>query len=241
MSLQHEFSACSQQGQDGLLFEVFRHIKVSPEKYYIEFGARYPYMLNSALLRLTCGWRGLLMDPTPMFLSSVKRETVTPESVNQLFAKHGVPRFPDLLSLDLDSHEYWVWKAIDRARFLPRVVSVEATFGLQKVVTRHRDAPYIHVEGKPYHGASRRALLLLGRRLGYCLVASSCEHLIFVYCPLLNAADRDMALEQVATVCSLSSEQWEETEYASSMLDLERDPEERAWLHEPSELIPMPN
>jgi hypothetical protein len=36
---------------------------------------------------------------------------VTPKSVERLFAEHGMPDEPDLLSIDVDRRDYWIWEA----------------------------------------------------------------------------------------------------------------------------------
>ena len=45
-------------------------------------------------------------------LASVHKEFVTQENVNDLFAKYSVPREFDLLSIDIDGNDYWVWQAL---------------------------------------------------------------------------------------------------------------------------------
>ena len=96
-----------------LLYEVFRHIKVSPRRFAVEFGARKPNVLNSAHLREHCGWQTLLLDPFPNANGTgwgkVHKEMVTPENINRIFAKYDVPRVFDMLTLDDDSNEYWAW------------------------------------------------------------------------------------------------------------------------------------
>jgi hypothetical protein len=49
---------------------------------------------------------------------------VKPVNVNELFIKYGIKNEFDFLSIDIDSNDYWVWKALDN-KYRPRVVSVE--------------------------------------------------------------------------------------------------------------------
>ena len=53
----------------------------------------------------------------------VRQAFVDAENVNSLFAQYGVPKQFDLLSIDIDGNDYWVWKAIED--FTPRVVVIE--------------------------------------------------------------------------------------------------------------------
>ena len=53
------------------------------------------------------------------------KEWISAEGINALFEKHGVPNDIDLLNIDIDYNDYWVWRAIDETRFSARVVVVE--------------------------------------------------------------------------------------------------------------------
>ena len=62
----HEWQASnsthySQLGQDGVIEELFNRIGVT-NKFFVEFGARMPWQLNSAYLRFHKNWQGLMMD-----------------------------------------------------------------------------------------------------------------------------------------------------------------------------------
>ena len=48
---------------------------------------------------------------------------VEPDTVEALFAGAGVPEEPDVVSIDVDGNDYWIWRALER--FRPRVVIVE--------------------------------------------------------------------------------------------------------------------
>jgi len=100
---------------------------------------------------------------------------VTPSNINHLLLVHGYSGAFDLLSIDIDSHDYWVWKAI---RATPRVVVIEynPSFGPDLSVTipyspEDREFRYdAKFRGGIYHGASLRALTALGTEKGYSLV-----------------------------------------------------------------------
>jgi hypothetical protein len=80
-----------------------------------------------------------------------------------------VPPEFDLLSIDVDGNDYWIWKAIDG--YHPRVVVIEYNifFGptVRKTIPYNAD---FHWDKTPYHGASLAALQKLGREKGYTLV-----------------------------------------------------------------------
>ena len=82
----------------------------------------------------------------------------------------------DLLSIDIDGNDYWIWKAIEAVD--PRVVAIEynASLGprdpLICVYKPEFDARAMHPSGW-YHGAALTALTRLANRRGYALVG--CE------------------------------------------------------------------
>jgi hypothetical protein len=85
-----------------------------------------------------------------------------------LFARFGVPQNFDLLSIDLDGNDFWVWRAIESR---PRVVVIEynSAYGPYERKTIPYD-PYHLSSPTDYFGASLLALHELGQRKGYTLV-----------------------------------------------------------------------
>ena len=61
-------------------------------------------------------------DPT----LNLFKEFITPANVCGLFAKHGVPKGFDYLSIDLDTTDIWVFRAIMECEYRPRVVTIGA-------------------------------------------------------------------------------------------------------------------
>ena len=82
----------------------------------------------------------------------------------------GRPVF-DLLSIDVDYNDYWVWRAIIDAGWRPRVVVVEVNAKIpwpeSITVTYNATAEW---DGTEYHGASMEAMRRLGRTAGYLMV-----------------------------------------------------------------------
>jgi hypothetical protein len=166
----HERTVHSQGGEDGVLARVFECIGTTNRR-FVEFGAWDGRTLsNTALLRLDYGWTGLLMDADPERVTEiVAQERVTAENIEALFDKYDVPRSFDLLSVDIDGNEYWVWDALRSHR--PRVVIIEYNvfFGIDVSKTMPYDADH-QWDKTMFHGASLEALRRLGRAKGYSLV-----------------------------------------------------------------------
>ncbi len=94
---------------------------------------------------------------------------VTPDNVEQLFETGAVPLEPDVVSIDVDGQDYWIWEAIESYR--PRVLVIEYNSRLdpQRRLVQPND-PQRPWDGTDYFGASLGALRALGERKGYRLV-----------------------------------------------------------------------
>jgi hypothetical protein len=181
----HEFRVFSQNGEDGILLYIFSQIGTTNRR-FIEFGFADGRECNTANLSIHFGWSGLMLDGSEKwarggraYFGSRKElrpgqvETaqafVTAENINELFTGHGMSGEIDLLSIDIDGNDYWVWKAIQVVT--PRVVVIEynASFTVERSVTiPYR--PNFELVRPCYHGASLEALTRLGKHKGYSLV-----------------------------------------------------------------------
>lgn len=156
----------SQNGEDGVLEAIFAEIGVT-NRYVVEFGAGDGNECNAAYL-LEQGWHGLLMDGAQSKNSRVHQEFITAENISLLFAKYQVPNEFDLLSIDMDGNDYWVWQAIQHR---PRVVVIECNAHVPpptRSVSKYD--PLFRWNGSDYYGASLAAMQSLGQRKGYALV-----------------------------------------------------------------------
>jgi hypothetical protein len=166
----YERRVFSQHGDDGILDAIFQVIGTT-NRYYVEFGTQAGDERNTRFLAERRGWAGLLMDGG--FEDSainLHREFITAENINDLFAKYGVPREFDLLSIDIDGNDYWVWRSLS-AGCRPRVVVIEynASRGPRERRTIAYDPSFVWNESD-YFGASLAALEQLGRSKGYRLI-----------------------------------------------------------------------
>jgi hypothetical protein len=174
---QHEKSVFSQAGEDGVIEEIFRRIEPTA-RYAVEFGAG-DGLTNSNVRQLYLqGWKGLQIEGSPLEFEKLRRNAkpypqvtnvlawVWPGNIEHLFAEHGVPKDLDLLVIDIDSNDYWVWKAIHDYR--PKVVLIEynAAFAPpRKAVVKYH--PMNHADSTDYYGASVQSLYELGKAKGY--------------------------------------------------------------------------
>ena len=175
-----ELRVFSQNGEDGVLAEIFRRIGVGAERFFVEFGVESGREGNCVYLADVAGWRGLFMDGDERFFTALQHKyratervcttlaMVAPENVQELFDAAGVPSEPDVLSIDVDGADYWIWEAVEACR--PRVVVVEYNSALDP--SRRLVQPVDHEGGwdyTDYFGASLGAMRTLGERKGYRL------------------------------------------------------------------------
>lgn len=156
----------SQNGEDGIIKAIFDKIGTT-NKFCVEFGIQ-PIEGNTIYLKKK-GWNFLWMDKNGDE-KLIKKEFVTPENINSLFKKYKILETFDLLSIDIDGNDYWVWKAI--TGYSPRVVVIEYNASIppseNKIV---KYDPKFCWDGADYFGASLLALEKLGKLKGYTLIA----------------------------------------------------------------------
>jgi hypothetical protein len=184
-----EFRNYSENGEDGILWYVFSVVG-DPTKVCVDIGAGTGVSGNCANLLLNHGWTGLLIDgnaahvekgrayfandpSTRLFPPRFLHAWVTAENINELIRSNGVSGEVDLLSLDIDGVDYWVWKALDAIS--PRVViaEVQAIWLSDAAVTVPYDPGFSprYIDGLGvYSGASLPAFVKLGKEKGYRLV-----------------------------------------------------------------------
>ncbi|MCR9247013.1 MAG: class I SAM-dependent methyltransferase [bacterium] len=186
----------SQCGEDGVIAAIFERIGET-NRNYVEFGCGDGVQCNTRQLQLA-GWTGLLMDggesPGEPDIT-IHHEWITRDNINELFDRHSVPAEPDLMSIDLDGNDYWVFAAIERR---PRVLIVEYNGNVadDRALTIPYD-PAHRWDGTDYYGASLLAIERLARRKGYTLVhcTTAGVNAIFVRSDLLgNVAPLDPAV-----------------------------------------------
>lgn len=187
----YEAAVYSQNGEDGILLHLFSFIGCHNYR-FVEFGVGDGVQCNTANLSLNFGWRGLLLEADgakalkaqqyyrrmlgPDGNVKVRQTRVTTDNINRILEEENIQGEIDLLSIDIDGNDYWVWQAISSIQ--PRVAILEynASLGPRRAIVveylEEIDARARHPSGF-YHGASLTALEKLGREKGYVLVG--CE------------------------------------------------------------------
>jgi hypothetical protein len=180
--LRYGFKVYSQHDEDGIIQEIFRRIGASART-FVEFGVETGVECNTVKL-LVEGWRGLWIEANAQACNAIKanfdaflkeqrltltQSLVTAENINGLIEKAGFKGEIDVLSVDIDFNDYWVWKAIEIVS--PRVVAIEYNAGLRPPMSL--TVPYQPNragDGTNFFGASLEALVRLGRQKNYRIV-----------------------------------------------------------------------
>lgn len=180
--LRHGFKVYSQHDEDGIIQEIFRRIG-APMRTFVEFGVETGVECNTVKLLIE-GWRGLWIEANAQACKAIgstfdpflkdrrltlTQSLVTAENINALLESAGFKGEIDLLSIDIDFNDYWVWKAIEAIN--PRVVTIEYNAGLRppmSVTVPYQ--PNRGGDGTNFFGASLEALVRLGRTKNYRVV-----------------------------------------------------------------------
>lgn len=183
------FKNFSQFEEDGLLLYIFSIIGMG-SKTFVDIGSNDCVNSNCANLAIHFGWLGLFIDSNKTLINIGKKfyskypnpwnhpqqfscSFITPENVNTLIEEKGISGEIELLSIDIDGNDFWIWKAIEIIK--PKVVVIESqiAFGDKNLVVPYINGYNKDVKSNFYCGASTVALQKLGFEKGYRLIGSN--------------------------------------------------------------------
>jgi hypothetical protein len=189
-------SIFSESDEDGLLLYIFSKIGFK-NKICIDIGGGTGLRgSNTANLFLNFGFTGLVFEgektnaevlqeiynskkATRHFPPKIICEYVTAENINYLIEAGGIRGKIDLLSIDIDSIDYWIWDAITVIDPNVVIVEVQCILGENESKTvppNFKGTIFETIDNKSYgiyNSASLTAFNNLGIKKGYSLVATS--------------------------------------------------------------------
>lgn len=181
------FRALSQTDEDGLIIYIFALIGFNNRK-CIDIACGTPNYSNSANLILNWGFDALLIDGNKELVNKTNLyyknhldtliyppqaicKWITKDNINTLIKENSFDGEIDLLSLDIDGVDYWIWEAIEVTK--PRVVVVEYMniwdFNTSVTVPYKEDFNRFDYH-EDYFGASLLSFKKLADKKGYILV-----------------------------------------------------------------------
>lgn len=175
----------SQNGEDGVLIEIFRRLNVTPS-WVCEFGAWDGKHLSNTFHWVQKGANAVFIEADSERMKDLQKTceeypTILPihsmveaegeNSLDNILMNTNIPSDFDILSIDIDSYDYQVWKGFHN--YKPKVVVIEINSGVQPT-----DEHHIHDE--QHQGTGFLPMLRLGMQKSYSLVAHT-GNLIFVH------------------------------------------------------------
>lgn len=103
------------------------------------------------------------------FPITVVKTFITKDNIENILLQQNVPADLDLLSIDIDGNDFWVWQSI--SKYKPRVVVIE--YNASFIPPQSWIMPYNenhHFDGRRYFGASLVAMNGLAQQKQYTLV-----------------------------------------------------------------------
>lgn len=201
------FKVYSQNDEDGIIREIFNRIGIV-SRTFVEFGVGDGLENNTAYL-LMQGWKGYWIEGSPTCVSSIKKiykraidrsqlivenAFITKNNINTLInnsLRGGA--IVDLLSIDIDGNDYYVWENIKCIK--PRVVIVEYNGKFPPPCRFVMEYDEAHCwDGSDKMGMSLQAAADLGESLGYQLVGTNLNgvNAFFVRKDIIQASEKDI-------------------------------------------------
>jgi len=177
----------SQNDEDGIILYIFKHIGIKTKK-FVEIGVENGTECNTTNLLKNFNWKGIQIEGSKKLYNDAKIQLkkilekkknnlkllnifVTKKNINQILKKNCGKEI-DLLSVDVDGNDFWIWKAINCVK--PRLVIIEynSFFGsnISATIKYNSKFSWNHRNNKSYYGASLKALEKLGKQKKYILV-----------------------------------------------------------------------
>lgn len=207
-----ELRVYSQFGDDGIIQYLVHNLDLT-HKTFIEFGVEDYFESNTRFLLQKDNWSGFVMDGSDKNILRLKKASfywrhdlnaqavfVTKDNINKLLSD-GMSDWDgvDLLHIDIDGNDYWVWKEID---INPAIVIMEynSNFGIDRAITIPYAADFYRTKAHSsnlYWGSSLKALHVLALEKGYEFIGcnSAGNNAYFIRKDKMNERVKSVSLE----------------------------------------------
>jgi hypothetical protein len=185
------FRVFSEDDEDGVILFLLTIAGAATHRFVDVGSGDGVHVSNTANLAFNLGFDGLFVEANadrvaqgranyerhrdtrarpPRFVQSF----VKTSNVDATLRSAGFEGEIDVLSIDIDGNDYWIWEAISAVRARIVVIETHDEYGLDDVLAPY-DEDLVWTEAKPGEpfGASPVAMTKLAERLGYRLVAGN--------------------------------------------------------------------
>lgn len=162
----------SQNGEDGIIEQLCNELNIS-KGWFCEFGAWDGKYLSNCYNLLDKGWHGIMIEGDNTKFNDLRKtrekypdqivainkyvEIMGKNSLDNILNDSPIPKDFELLSIDIDGADYYIWESLKQ--FKPKIVIVEVNSNYP---------PFINVASEK--GSSFGAMNALGIGKGYTLI-----------------------------------------------------------------------
>jgi len=182
----------SQYGEDGMIKECLESLKINENGYFVDVGSWDGiYLSNVYHLIKDKNFSGICIeadknkfDQLTNNMSSFNVKCLNSfisieedNCIDYLLEQNNCPINFDLISIDIDGNDWWIWNSLNKYR--PKIVVIEYNSNIQKSCIMPYDKNYVH-HNTIYYGATPPALELLGKFKNYDLVGINGVNMFFI-------------------------------------------------------------
>lgn len=183
-SLKYRHNEFSQNGEDGILQELLRRME-DRSQWVCEFGAWDGKECSNTFRLVKRGYNGVYIEGRADYYKLLQKtceeySNIHPihtmvdyegdNTLDNILAETPIPTDFDILSIDIDSYDYQVWRSVEV--YTPKIVVIEINSSISPI-----DETHIHSSEK--EGTGYFPMVQLGESKGYTLVCHT-GNLIFV-------------------------------------------------------------
>lgn len=183
-----EFKVFSQWGEDGIIDWIISKLKHIP-KIFLEIGTEDYTESNTRYLLQNRNWSGYLIEGDETSVKKIKKSRIfwkhdikainaflNTSNINKVLKKLKVPRKIGLLSLDIDSIDYWILKKMTTLKPVIIVCEFNPLFGTKHEITvkykenfKRNEEHYSNL----FYGASIQAFIKLLKVRNYLFLGTN--------------------------------------------------------------------
>lgn len=185
--LKYSNNIYSQNGEDGIIYEILQRLGLDSDGWVCEFGAWDGKHLSNTFALVEQGFNAVYIEgDEEKFKDLIRTKNENPNivAINEYVSRNNldillkntdIPKKFTLLSIDIDSYDLEVWKNFEL--YQPIIVVIEINSSISPNIE--------HIHSNSLSGNSFKSTLKIGREKGYHLVCHT-GNCIFVHSDYIN-------------------------------------------------------